>query len=71
MVASRTEVETSAGVEFATYAAGTIHDTAQMIQAQGGTALCVTCDVTQVADIRHLVQARLARLERLDRVYPA
>src|SRR5215212_4792640 len=34
VVASRTEVDTSASTEFATYAAGTIHDTAQMIQAQ-------------------------------------
>jgi NAD(P)-dependent dehydrogenase (short-subunit alcohol dehydrogenase family) len=70
VAASRTEVETSAGTEFATYTAGTIHDTAQMIQVQGGTALGVKCDVTQVADIRHLVEATLARLERLDRAYP-
>ena len=66
VAASRTEVETSAGTEFATYTAGTIHDTAQMIQVQGGTALGVKCDVTQVADIRHLVEATLARFGRID-----
>src|SRR3989454_6783343 len=66
VVASRTEVDTSAGTEFATYAAGTIHDTAQMIQAQGGTALGTKCDVAQVEDIRHLVEATLARFGRID-----
>ena len=66
VVASRTEVDTSAGTEFAKYAAGTIHDTAQMIQAQGGTALAIKCDVTQVEDIRHLVEATLARFGRID-----
>ena len=34
VVASRTEVDTSTGTEFTRYAAGTIHDTAQMIQAR-------------------------------------
>lgn len=66
VVASRTEVDTSAGMEFATYAAGTIHDTAQMIQAQGGTALGLKCDVTQVEDIRHLVAATLERFGGID-----
>src|ERR671931_824633 len=66
VVASRTEVDRSAGTEFARYAAGTIHDTARMIQAQGGTALGIKCDVTQVKDIRHLVEATLARFGRID-----
>jgi NAD(P)-dependent dehydrogenase (short-subunit alcohol dehydrogenase family) len=48
VVASRTEVDTSAGTEFAKYATGTIHDTAQMIQEQGGTALGIKCDVAHV-----------------------
>ena len=61
VVASRTEVDTSTGTEFTRYAAGTIHDTAQMIQAQGGSALGIKCDVTQVDDIRHLVDVTLAR----------
>jgi hypothetical protein len=34
-VASRTEVDTSTGTEFTRYAAGTIHDTATMIQTRG------------------------------------
>src|SRR5512132_4093710 len=66
VVASRTEVDTSAGTEFAKYAAGTIHDTAQMIQAQGGTALGIKCDVVLFEDIRYLVDTTLARLGRLD-----
>src|SRR5262249_33778799 len=66
VVASRTEVDASVGTEFAQYAAGTIHDTAQMIQAQGGTALGIKCDVTQVEDIRHLVEATLAHFGRID-----
>jgi len=35
VVASRTEIDTSAGTEFATYAAGTMHATARMLQDQG------------------------------------
>ncbi len=66
VVTSRTEVDTAAGAEFATYAAGTIHDTAQMIQAQGGSAVGIKCDVTQVEDIRHLVEATLTHFERID-----
>jgi len=66
VVASRTEIDTSAGTEFARYGAGTIHDTAQMIQAQGGTAVGVKCDVTQVDDIRHLVAATHERFGRID-----
>ena len=66
VVASRSEVDTAAGAEFATYASGTIHDTAQMIQAQGGSAIGIKCDVTQVEDIRHLVEATLTHFGRID-----
>src|SRR5262247_13744 len=66
VVASRTEIDASAGTEFARYGAGTIHDTAQMIQAQGGTAVGIKCDVTQVEDMRHLIGATLARFGRID-----
>jgi NAD(P)-dependent dehydrogenase (short-subunit alcohol dehydrogenase family) len=66
VVASRTEVDTSSGTEFTRYAAGTIHDTAGMIQAKGGTALAIKCDVTQADDIRHLVDETLARFGRID-----
>src|SRR4051795_210960 len=55
VVASRTELDISTGTEFTRYAAGTIHDTAQTIQAQGGSAVAINCDVTQADDIRHLV----------------
>jgi NAD(P)-dependent dehydrogenase (short-subunit alcohol dehydrogenase family) len=65
-VASRTEVDASAGTEFARYAAGTIHDTARMIQAEGGSAVGIKCDVTQADDIRRLVDATLARFGRID-----
>jgi uncharacterized protein YhjY with autotransporter beta-barrel domain len=64
VVASRTEVDASAGTEFAKYAASTIHDTAQMIQAQGGMALGIKCDVAQGEDIRHRVQVTLACFEQ-------
>jgi NAD(P)-dependent dehydrogenase (short-subunit alcohol dehydrogenase family) len=66
VVASRTEVDTPTGSEFATYAAGTIHDTARMIQAQGGSAVGIKCDVTQADDIRNLVDVTLARFGRID-----
>ncbi|MGE3536016.1 MAG: SDR family NAD(P)-dependent oxidoreductase [Candidatus Tectimicrobiota bacterium] len=66
VVAARTEVDSSAGSEFARYAAGTIHDTVQMIQAQGGTAVGMRCDVTQADDIRHLVEATLERFGQID-----
>jgi NAD(P)-dependent dehydrogenase (short-subunit alcohol dehydrogenase family) len=66
VVASRTEVETSAAPECARDAAGTIHDTAQRIQAAGGTAVGITCDVTQEEEIRHLVAAALEHCGRLD-----
>jgi NAD(P)-dependent dehydrogenase (short-subunit alcohol dehydrogenase family) len=66
VVASRTEVEPAAAPVFARYAAGTIYDTVRMIQAQGGTAVGITCDVTQEDDIRHLVAAVLERFGRLD-----
>src|SRR5689334_104327 len=66
VVAARTEGGTSTGAEFGRYAAGTIHDTVQMIEAQGGSALGVKCDVTQADDIRRLVDATLARFGRID-----
>ena len=42
VVASRTEVDTSTGTEFTKYAAGSIHDTARMLQAQGGSAVGIS-----------------------------
>jgi 3-oxoacyl-[acyl-carrier protein] reductase len=37
-----------------------------MIQAQGGTAVGIKCDVTQADDIRRLVDVTLARFGRID-----
>jgi NAD(P)-dependent dehydrogenase (short-subunit alcohol dehydrogenase family) len=66
VVASRTEVDTSAGTTFEKYASGTIHETAEMIQHRGGTAISLKCDVTKVEDIRHLVAATLDHFGRID-----
>ncbi len=66
VVASRSEVEAPADTALARYASGTIHATAQMIQAQGGSAIGIKCDVTQVEDIRHLLETTLAHYGRLD-----
>jgi NAD(P)-dependent dehydrogenase (short-subunit alcohol dehydrogenase family) len=66
VVASRTEVDTSAGTAFAKYASGTIHDTARLIHDRGGTAIGLKCDVTQVEDIRHLTETTLQRFGRID-----
>jgi NAD(P)-dependent dehydrogenase (short-subunit alcohol dehydrogenase family) len=66
VVAARTEVDTSAGTEFEKYASGTIHETARLIQAHGGTAIGVKCDVTQVEDIRRLMATTLDRFGRID-----
>jgi NAD(P)-dependent dehydrogenase (short-subunit alcohol dehydrogenase family) len=37
-----------------------------MIQTEGGSAVGIKCDVTQPDDIRHLVDATLARFGRID-----
>jgi NAD(P)-dependent dehydrogenase (short-subunit alcohol dehydrogenase family) len=66
VVASRTEVDASAGIEFARYASGTIHVTARMIHERGGTAVGIPCDVSRVEDIRRLVATTLERFGRLD-----
>ena len=66
VVASRTEVDTSQDSPHQTYASGTIFDTAKAIEDAGGTALPVRCDVSQAADLEHLVHATLERFGRLD-----
>jgi citronellol/citronellal dehydrogenase len=66
VVASRTEVDQSAGMPFEKYASGTIHDTARTIQERGGAAFAVKCDLTQVEDIQRLVKAALDRFGRID-----
>lgn len=66
VVAARTQVDTSAGTPFARYASGTIHETVRLIEERGGTAVAITCDLTQAADIQALVAAALERFGRLD-----
>jgi len=66
VVASRTEVDTSTGTQFTRYAAGTIHDTVRMIEAQAGSAAGIRCDVTQADDIRRVVDVTLKRFGRID-----
>src|SRR5437868_4834308 len=66
VVASRTEADTSSRTEFTRYAAGTIHDTAQMIQGRGGSAVAIKCDVTKADDIRHVVDVTLEHFGRID-----
>jgi 3-oxoacyl-[acyl-carrier protein] reductase len=68
VVASRTEVDMSAGTKFEKYASGTIHETAQMIHCLGGTAISIKCDVTQAQDIRHVIATTLDRFGRIDMV---
>ena len=66
VVAARTEVDASAGTQFKKYASGTVHDTARMINQQGGTAIGIRCDVTQSEDIRHLIDATLDHFGGVD-----
>ena len=66
VVTSRTEVDTSAGTEYARYGSGDINDTAAQITAAGGKALPVRCDMAQVKDIQDLVTATLDHFGRID-----
>lgn len=45
---------------------GTIHDTVAEIQAQGGTATAVRCDIGVAEDLEHLVATTLDGYGRLD-----
>ncbi len=58
--AARSEVETPGGLP------GTIHETAQAIDAAGGTAQAIRCDIGDADDIRALVDTVMARCGRLD-----
>ena len=66
VVASRTQVDHSAGTLFERYASGTITETAWTIAQDGGQALAVKCDLTQVKDIESLVQTTLEHYGRID-----
>jgi NAD(P)-dependent dehydrogenase (short-subunit alcohol dehydrogenase family) len=58
--AARSEVATPGGLP------GTIHDTVGEIQAAGGTAAAIRCDIGVEADIERLVEETVARFGRLD-----
>ncbi len=45
---------------------GTIRETVAEIEAGGGTAIAVRCDIGDAADIQHLVDATAERFGRLD-----
>ena len=66
VVASRTEVDRSAGTEYAQYGSGDINDTAAQIISAGGAALAVRCDMAQDNDIQSLVNAALEHFGRID-----
>lgn len=66
VAAARTEADNSPGTEYEKYGSGTIHDTANMINGQGGTAVGIKCDATIVEDVRRLMDATMDRFGRID-----
>lgn len=58
--AARTVAESSAGLP------GTIHDTVAAIEADGGRALAVRCDIGDAADIEHLIATAADTYGRID-----
>ena len=66
VVASRSEEEAPPDSEYLQYAAGNIHDTAESIRRDGGDAIAVKCDVTEVTDIQGLVSEALSHYGRID-----
>ena len=58
--AARSEVATPGGLP------GTIHDTVREIEAAGGRAIAIRCDIGDPADITALVDATVARFGGLD-----
>ncbi len=65
-VASRTEVDASSDSDFRRYASGTIHQTAETILAQGGTAVGIRCDLALAEEIQSLVETTLEHFGRID-----
>lgn len=66
VVAARTEHDASAASPWPKHAAGTIHETAQIVTQRGGSALAVRCDATMADDVRTLVATTLDRFGRID-----
>jgi NAD(P)-dependent dehydrogenase (short-subunit alcohol dehydrogenase family) len=65
-VASRTEVDASAGTPFERYGSGTIHDTARTINESGGAAIAIRCDVAVPDDVHRLVEQTVEQFGRID-----
>ena len=66
VVSSRTEEEVAPGAEYERYAAGNIHDTVRSINAAGGEALAVRCDVTDASDLQRLVETTISQFGGID-----
>jgi len=66
VVASRTETDTSANTPYEKYGSGTIGNTLERIEEQGGTGIAVKCDVSQADDIQRLVATTLDHFGRVD-----
>ena len=66
VVAARTVVDESSGSTFEKYASGTIGETVQRIEAQGGSALPIECDITNASEVQSLVDKTLQRYGRID-----
>jgi len=66
VVASRTETDTSANTPYEKYGSGTIGDTLERIEEQGGSGIAVKCDVSQADDIQRLVATTLDHFGRID-----
>ena len=64
VVASRTETEVAPNADYAEYASGTIHQTVEAIREKGGTALALKCDVSEVTDIRALVESNIELISK-------
>lgn len=66
VVASRTETDNSAGTTYEKYGSGTIGETLDRIEEQGGAGIAVKCDVSQAEDIQRLVSTTMDRFGRID-----
>ncbi len=66
VVASRTEVEVQPDADYQRYASGTIHQTAEEINQQGGQAIAFRCDLSHAEEIAALVQAAESNFGAID-----
>ena len=66
VVASRTEIDESAGTEFARHGSGTIGGTLRVIQEQGGVGIATPCDISKHRDIQRVIDSALDAFGRID-----